>query len=42
MTPPPLPAELKDLTQIEEMLIARALPIMRVYVKPDGQRGYFA
>ena len=28
------------MTQIEEMLIARALPIMRVYVKPGGQRGY--
>ncbi|CAB3993337.1 Hypothetical predicted protein [Paramuricea clavata] len=27
-------------TQIEEMLIARALPIMRVYIKPGGQRGY--
>ena len=24
----------------EEMLIARALPIMRVYIKPGGQRGY--
>ena len=36
----PLPAELQNLTQIEEMLIARALPIMRVYVKPGGQRGY--
>ncbi len=22
------------------MLIARALPIMRVYIKPGGQRGY--
>ncbi|CAB3984730.1 Hypothetical predicted protein [Paramuricea clavata] len=29
-----------NLTQIEEMLIARALPIMRVYIKPGGQRGY--
>ena len=28
------------LSQIEEMLIARALPIMRVYIKPGGQRGY--
>ena len=35
-----LPAELQNLTQIEEMLIARALLIMRVYVKPGGQRGY--
>jgi hypothetical protein len=32
--------ELQNLTQIEEMLIARALPIMRVYIKPGGQRGY--
>ena len=22
------------------MVIARALPIMQVYIKPDGQRGY--
>ena len=29
------------LTQVEEMLIARALHgIMRVYIKPGGQRGY--
>ena len=40
MIPSPLPAELQNLTQIEEMLIARALPIMRVYVKSSGQRGY--
>ena len=25
---------------MEEMLFARALPIMRVYVKPGGQRDY--
>ena len=25
---------------MEEMLISRALPIMRAYVKPRGQRGY--
>ncbi|CAB4002039.1 Hypothetical predicted protein [Paramuricea clavata] len=35
-----VPHELQNLTQIEEMLIARALPIMRVYIKPGGQRGY--
>ena len=35
-----IPNELQDLTQIEEMLIARALPIMNVYVKPGGQRGF--
>ena len=40
MIPSPVPNELKDLTQVEEMLIARALPIMRVYIKPGGQRGY--
>ena len=38
--PSPVPQELHDLTQVEEMLIARALPIMRVYIKPGGQRGY--
>ena len=31
---------LQNFTQIEEMLIARALPIMRVYIKAGGQRGY--
>ena len=40
MIPSCVPNELKDLTQVEEMLIARALPIMRVYIKPGGQRGY--
>ena len=35
-----VPKELQGLTQIEEMLIARALPIMRVFIKPGGQRGY--
>ena len=40
MTPSPVPHELPNLTQVEEMLIARALPIMRVYIKPGGQRGY--
>ena len=40
MTPSSVPDELQGLTQVEEMLIARALPIMRVYVKPGGQRGY--
>ena len=39
MIPSTVPYELQNLTQIE-MLIARALPIMRVYVKPGGQRGY--
>ena len=40
MIPSSVPEELKNLTQIEEMLIARALPIMRVYIKPGGQRGF--
>lgn len=40
MIPRPIPIELQGLTQTEEMLIARALPIMRVYIKPGGQRGY--
>ncbi len=38
--PSPVPHELQNLTQIEEMLTARALPIMRVHIKPGGQRGY--
>ncbi|CAB4016553.1 Hypothetical predicted protein [Paramuricea clavata] len=40
MIPSAIPQELQDLTQVEEMLIAQALPIMRVYIKPGGQRGY--
>ena len=40
MIPSSIPNELQNLTQVEEMLIARALPIMRVYIKPGGQRGY--
>ena len=40
MIPSPVPHQLQNLTQIEEMLIARALPIMRVYIKPGGQRSY--
>ena len=40
MVPGFVPVELQGLTQTEEMLIARALPIMRVYVKPGGQRAY--
>ena len=34
------PNELQNLAQIEEMLIAHALPIMQVYIKPGGQQGY--
>ena len=40
MIPSAVPKELQGLTQTEEMLIARALPMMRVYVRPGGQRGY--
>ena len=40
MIPSDVAQELQHLTQIKEMLIARALPIMRVYIKPGGQRGY--
>jgi len=40
MIPSAVPHELQGLTQVEEMLIAHALPIMRVYIKPGGQRGY--
>ena len=34
------PTQLSDLTQVEEMLIAKALPIMHIYIKQAGQRGY--
>ena len=40
MIPSSVPEELKGLTQIEEILIARALPIMRIYIKLGGQRGF--
>ena len=40
MIPSSVPSQLEGLTQIEEMLIAQALPILRVYIKPGGQRGY--
>ena len=40
LIPSSVPLELKDLTHIEEMLIARALPIIQVYIKPGGQRCY--
>ena len=35
-----VPCQLQGLTQVEEMLFACALPIMRVYIKPSGQTGY--
>lgn len=37
MIPYPVPPELQGLTQIEEMLIAHAIPIKRVYIKPGDQ-----
>ena len=40
MVPSCVRHELQNPTQDEEMLIARALPIMKVYIRPDGQRGY--
>ena len=40
MIPSPVPPELQDLTQFEEMLIARAFPIIQLYTKPKG--GQFA
>ena len=40
MDPGIVPQQLKDLTQVEEMLISRICPIMRIYRKHGGQRGY--
>lgn len=40
MIPSQVPFELQGLTRVEEMLIACALPTMRVYIKPGEQRGY--
>ena len=37
MMPSAVPNELMGLTQVEEMLIARALPLMHIYVKPVGK-----
>ena len=36
MIPSPVPPELQGLTQVEEMLIARAFPIMNIYCKSRG------
>lgn len=35
MIPSPVPCELQGLTQVEEMLTSRALPIMTVYIQVD-------
>ena len=40
MDPGIVPGQLKGLTQVEEMLISRVCPIMRIYRKHGGQRGY--
>ena len=40
MVPAQVPKELQGLTQIEEMLIARAFPVISVYTKPGGQKAY--
>lgn len=39
MDPKSVPPCLRNLSQIEEMLIARACPIMSIYRKHGGQRG---
>ena len=41
MIPSPVPKQLQGLTQFEEMLIARAFPVMHVYTKArGGQKAY--
>ena len=41
MVPTKLPDALKNLTQVEEMLISRAFPVMQIYTKPNGgQKAY--
>ena len=40
MDPGTVPEQLRGLTQVEEMLISRVCPIMIVYRKHGGQRGY--
>ena len=41
MVPSPVPSELQGLTQFEEMLIARAFPVIHVCTEPrGGQRAY--
>ena len=38
--PSPVSPELQGLSYVEEILIARFLSIMRVYIKPGLQRGH--
>lgn len=40
MIPSGIPDVLCGLTQVEEMLIAHTLPVMHIYIKTGGQRGY--
>ncbi len=40
MIPSKVPIELQGLTQTEERLISRAFPVIHVYIKEGGQRGY--
>ena len=40
MIPGIVPPQLEELIQIEEILIARVCPIMSIYRKHGGQRGY--
>jgi hypothetical protein len=40
MDPGEVPDELCDLTEIEEMLVARVFPVMSVYRLREGQHGY--
>src|SRR5277367_2924337 len=40
MDPEEVPEELKNLSEIEEMLIARVFPVMSVYRLRGGQHGY--
>ena len=40
MIPSKVPIELQGLTETEEMLISRAFPVIHVFIKQGGQRGY--
>ena len=40
MDPGIVSEQLKGLTQVEEMMISRLYPIVRIYRKHGGQRGY--
>ena len=40
MDPGSVPAELQGVSEVEELLIARAFPIMSIYRKHGGQRVY--